>query len=175
MAHEVPPLPYDYNALEPHIDEQTMRLHHDKHHGAYVTNLNAALDKHPDLKNKSVEELLRSINSVPEDIRTAVRNNGGGHANHTMFWNIMGPKKGGAPSGKIPEQVLRVVSDDAADTAFDGELPFALLIERPGVHLETGVASLLHKVFPHRQMKRVPRRSAEFARCSNQIKRHGIG
>src|SRR5436189_3489588 len=86
MALEVPPLPYDYNALEPHIDEQTMRIHHDKHHAAYVTNLNAALEKHPELQQKSIEDLIRGINSVPEDIRTAVRNNGGGHVNHTMFW-----------------------------------------------------------------------------------------
>jgi len=119
MAHEVPPLPYDYNALEPHIDEQTMRLHHDKHHGAYVTNLNAALDKHPDLKNKSVEDLLRGINSVPEDIRTAVRNNGGGHANHTMFWNIMGPKKGGAPTGKIADVIKELGGFDAFKEKFN--------------------------------------------------------
>src|ERR671920_638431 len=101
MAHAVPPLPYDYNALEPHIDEQTMRIHHDKHHAAYVTNLNAALEKHPDLQQKSAEDLMRGINSVPEEIRTAVRNNGGGHVNHTMFWEIMGPAKGGAPTGAI--------------------------------------------------------------------------
>ena len=105
MAHEVPPLPYDYNALEPHIDEQTMRIHHDKHHAAYVTNLNAALEKHPDLQSKSIEDLLKSINSVPEDIRTAVRNNGGGHANHTMFWEIMGPGKGGAPVGNLASAI----------------------------------------------------------------------
>src|SRR5512135_2282778 len=91
-AHELPPLPYDYNALEPYIDEQTMRIHHDKHHGAYVTNLNAALEKYPQLQNKSVEDLLREISQVPEDIRTAVRNNGGGHMNHAMFWEIMAPK-----------------------------------------------------------------------------------
>ena len=94
MAHAVPPLPYDYNALEPHIDEQTMQIHHDKHHAAYVTNLNAALEKHPELQQKSIEDLLKGINSVPEDIRTAVRNNGGGHVNHTMFWEIMGPGQG---------------------------------------------------------------------------------
>ena len=105
MAHEVPPLPYDYNALEPHIDEQTMRIHHDKHHAAYVTNLNAALDKHPELHQKSVEDLLKSINSVPEDIKAAVRNNGGGHANHTMFWEIMGPGGGGAPSGALGDAI----------------------------------------------------------------------
>jgi superoxide dismutase, Fe-Mn family len=105
MAHSVPPLPYDYNALEPHIDEQTMRIHHDKHHGAYVTNLNAALEKHPQLQNKGVDDLLKGINTVPEDIRTAVRNNGGGHSNHTMFWEIMGPKKGGAPGGAIADAI----------------------------------------------------------------------
>ena len=105
MAHEVPALPYDYTALEPHIDEQTMRIHHDKHHAAYVTNLNAALEKHPELQSKTVEELLQSINSIPEDIRTAVRNNGGGHANHTMFWEIMGPNGGGAPTGAIGDAI----------------------------------------------------------------------
>jgi Fe-Mn family superoxide dismutase len=105
VAHELPPLPYDYAALEPHIDEQTMRIHHDKHHATYVNNLNAALEKHPDLQKKSVEELLRGINSVPEDIRTMVRNNGGGHANHTMFWEIMGPKGSGQPSGAIADAI----------------------------------------------------------------------
>ena len=105
MTHEVPPLPYDYAALEPHIDEQTMRIHHDKHHAAYVNNLNAALEKHPELLQKSVEDLLRNINTVPEDIRTAVRNNGGGHANHTMFWEIMGKGKGGAPSGALADAI----------------------------------------------------------------------
>ena len=105
MAHSLPPLPYDYNALEPHIDEQTMRIHHDKHHGAYVNNLNAALEKHPELQNRSAEDLLKSINSIPEDIRTAVRNNGGGHVNHTMFWEIMGPGKGGAPTGAIADAI----------------------------------------------------------------------
>ena len=105
MAHEVPPLPYDYKALEPHIDEQTMRIHHDKHHGAYVTNLNAALEKHPELQQKSAEDLIRGINSVPEDIRTAVRNNGGGHVNHTMFWQIMGAGKGGAATGAVGDAI----------------------------------------------------------------------
>ena len=105
MAHEVPPLPYAYNALEPHVDEQTMRIHHDKHHGAYVTNLNAALEKHADLQQKRVEDLIRGISSVPEDIRTAVRNNGGGHVNHTMFWEIMGPGKGGAPAGAVADAI----------------------------------------------------------------------
>src|SRR5437763_2777556 len=101
MPYEVPPLPYAFEALEPTIDARTMEIHHDKHHQAYVTNLNAALDKHPELQSKSIEDLLKGINSVPEDIRTAVRNNGGGHANHTMFWEIMGPNAGGAPTGAI--------------------------------------------------------------------------
>jgi superoxide dismutase, Fe-Mn family len=105
MAHEVPALPYDYNALEPHIDEQTMRIHHDKHHAAYVNNLNTALEKHPQLQQKSIDDLLRGINSVPEEIRTAVRNNGGGHANHTMFWEIMGPGKGGAPPAALGDAI----------------------------------------------------------------------
>ena len=108
MAHELPPLPYDYNALEPHIDKQTMEIHHDKHHAAYVNNLNAAMEKHPELQQKSIEDLIRGINAVPEDIRTAVRNNGGGHANHTMFWEIMAPGKGGAPTGAIGEAINRV-------------------------------------------------------------------
>jgi Fe-Mn family superoxide dismutase len=105
MAHSLPPLPYAFNALEPHIDARTMEIHHGKHHQAYVTNLNAALDKHPELHKKTIEELLGGINSVPEDIRTAVRNNGGGHANHTMFWEIMGPGGGGAPSGAIADAI----------------------------------------------------------------------
>ena len=111
MAHSVPPLPYDYNALEPHIDEQTMRIHHDKHHAAYVNNLNAALEKHPELQSKSVEDLVKGINTVPEDIRTAVRNNGGGHINHTMFWEIMGPGKGGEPTGRIGDAIKSSFGD----------------------------------------------------------------
>jgi superoxide dismutase, Fe-Mn family len=105
LPYELPPLPYAFNALEPHIDEQTMRIHHDKHHGAYVTNLNAAVEKHPDLQAKSPEDLLRAINSVPEAIRTAVRNNGGGHVNHTMFWEIMAPSAGGGPAGRIADAI----------------------------------------------------------------------
>ena len=105
MAHTLPPLPYPSDALEPHIDKQTMEIHHGKHHNAYVTNLNAALDKHPELQSKSLDDLLKSINTVPEDIRTAVRNNGGGHWNHSMFWQIMGPKAGGAPTGAIAEAI----------------------------------------------------------------------
>ena len=105
MAHTLPALPYPTDALEPHIDKTTMEIHHGKHHNAYVTNLNAALDKHPELHAKSVEDLLKSINTVPEDIRAAVRNNGGGHANHSMFWQIMAPHAGGAPSGQIADAI----------------------------------------------------------------------
>jgi Fe-Mn family superoxide dismutase len=103
MAHALPALPYAPDALEPHIDKQTMEIHHGKHHAAYVNNLNAALEKHPDLQAKTIEDLIRGINTVPEEIRTAVRNNGGGHANHSMFWQIMGPNTGGAPSGAIAD------------------------------------------------------------------------
>ncbi len=105
MAYELPPLPYDYAALEPYIDEATMKLHHDKHHQAYVTNLNGAVEKHPELGKKSPEELLKDLASVPEDVRTTVRNNGGGHVNHTMLWQIMKPKGGGEPSGDIAAQI----------------------------------------------------------------------
>jgi Fe-Mn family superoxide dismutase len=105
MAHSLPPLPYAHDALEPHIDKQTMEIHHGKHHAAYVNNLNAALEKHPDLQSKSVEDLIRSINTVPEAVRTAVRNNGGGHVNHTMFWQIMAPNAGGAPTGAIADGI----------------------------------------------------------------------
>ena len=105
MAHTLPALPYPTDALEPHIDKMTMEIHHGKHHQAYVTNLNAALDKHPELHTKSIEDLLKGINTVPEDIRTAVRNNGGGHANHSMFWQVMGPNAGGAPTGAIADAI----------------------------------------------------------------------
>src|ERR687883_439741 len=101
MAFELPPLPYAFDALEPHIDAKTMEIHHGRHHQTYVNNLNGAIEKHPELGNKSVEELLKGISSVPEDIRTVVRNNGGGHANHSLFWEIMGPNSGGEPSGRL--------------------------------------------------------------------------
>jgi Fe-Mn family superoxide dismutase len=102
MAHELPKLPYAFNALEPHIDAQTMEIHHGRHHQTYVNNLNAALEKHPELANTSLEDLLKNnLSGVPEDIRTAVRNNGGGHYNHSLFWQIMGPNGGGAPSGSV--------------------------------------------------------------------------
>src|SRR5437870_3701639 len=105
MAHELPPLPYAFNALEPHIDAQTMEIHHDKHHGAYVTNLNKALESAPALQGKSAEDLIKDLSAVPENIRTAVRNNGGGHVNHSMFWQIMGPGKGGAPGGAVADAI----------------------------------------------------------------------
>jgi Fe-Mn family superoxide dismutase len=105
MPHQLPPLPYDFAALEPHIDAQTMQIHHGKHHAAYVNNLNAALEKHPGLQGKDAEALIRDLSAVPEDIRTAVRNNGGGHVNHTMFWQIMGPGAGGAPTGAVADAI----------------------------------------------------------------------
>ena len=101
MPFVLPPLPYGFDALEPHIDAKTMEVHHDKHHAAYVNNANAALEKHPEWGTRSVEDLLWSINEVPEDIRTAIRNNAGGHSNHSIFWTIMGPGGGGSPSGRI--------------------------------------------------------------------------
>ena len=105
MAFTLPALPYPVDALEPHIDKMTMEIHHGKHHNAYVTNLNAALEKAPELASKSIEDLIKGINTVPEAIRTAVRNNGGGHLNHSMFWQIMGPHAGGAPTGAIADAV----------------------------------------------------------------------
>ena len=99
MAHALPPLPYAYDALEPHIDEQTMRIHHTKHHQTYVTKLNDAIEGHSDLAGKGVDDLIGDLASVPEAIRTAVRNNGGGHSNHTLFWRLMSPTGGGAPIG----------------------------------------------------------------------------
>ena len=105
MAYELPPLPYPKDALEPFIDAQTMEIHHGKHHATYVTNVNKAIAGKGDLEKKSVEELISNMNVVPEDIRGVVRNNGGGHANHSMFWRIMGPKAGGAPSGKLAEDI----------------------------------------------------------------------
>ncbi len=101
MAHQLPALPYANNALEPHIDATTMEIHHDRHHNTYVTNLNAALESAPELQGKSVEDLIADLNSVPEGIRTAVRNNGGGHANHSLFWETIGPDAGGAPQGTL--------------------------------------------------------------------------
>ena len=113
MAFELPKLPYAVDALEPYIDAQTMTLHHDKHHQTYVTNLNGAIDKHPELASKSLEELLMDLNSVPEDIRMVVRNHGGGTWNHSMFWEIMGPNAGGTPGGALAQAV------DSAFGSFD--------------------------------------------------------
>ena len=109
MAYELPQLPYPYDALEPSIDEQTMHLHHEKHHNTYVTNLNSALEKHPEADPGNLEELLANIDSLPHDIQTAVRNNGGGHSNHSMFWQIMGPsgQGGGEPSGELASAIDR--------------------------------------------------------------------
>jgi Fe-Mn family superoxide dismutase len=111
MAYELPPLPYAFKALEPHIDARTMEIHHDRHHNGYVKKVNAALEGHANLAAKSVEDLLRGIDSVPSDIRTAVRNNGGGHANHSLFWTIMSPDGGGQPSGDLA---------NAINATFDG-------------------------------------------------------
>jgi len=101
MAFTLPDLPYPKDALEPNIDARTMEIHHDKHHAGYTNNLNAAIEKHPELASKSIEELLRGIDAVPQDIRTAVQNNGGGFANHSLFWTVMSPNGGGAPSGDL--------------------------------------------------------------------------
>ena len=116
MAHELPPLPYAFNALEPYIDAKTMEIHHDKHHGGYVTNLNKALESAPELQGKSAEDLIKDLNAVPESIRTAVRNNGGGHVNHSMFWAIMGPNTGGEPSGPLAEAINQAFGGFAAFT-----------------------------------------------------------
>jgi len=105
MAFELPQLPYAYDALEPHIDKETMNIHHTKHHNTYVTNLNKALEGHADLQGKSLEELISNLDAVPESIRTAVRNNGGGHANHSLFWKILSPNGGGTPSGDLLEAI----------------------------------------------------------------------
>jgi len=111
MAYEVPPLPYPYDALEPYIDTKTMEVHHDKHHAGYVSKVNAALEGHADLASKPIEQVLRNIKSVPEDIRQAVINNGGGHANHTLFWQIMGPEKGGQPKGDVADEIKKIFGD----------------------------------------------------------------
>jgi len=119
MAFELPPLPYDYNALEPYIDTQTMQLHHDKHHNTYVTNLNAALQGH-EFASLPVDEVVHRLNEVPENVRTAVHNNGGGHSNHTMFWQIMKPNGGGAPTGDLATAInAKFGSFDAFKTAFN--------------------------------------------------------
>ncbi|MBA3558854.1 MAG: superoxide dismutase [Gemmatimonadaceae bacterium] len=113
MAHVFPPLPYDYGALEPHIDARTMEIHHSKHHQTYVNNLNAALEKAPELQGKNLEQLLGNLDAVPESIRTAVRNNGGGHWNHSMFWQLMTPRGSGEPDGKIGDAIKDAFGDFA--------------------------------------------------------------
>ncbi|EOS8047681.1 superoxide dismutase [Enterococcus hirae] len=113
MTYTLPDLPFAFDALEPYIDEETMHLHHDKHHNTYVTNLNAAIEKHPELGEKTIEELLSDMDAVPTDIKTAVRNNGGGHANHSFFWKIMAPNAGGEPTGAIKEAIDEAFGDFA--------------------------------------------------------------
>jgi Fe-Mn family superoxide dismutase len=119
MAYTLPPLPYPPEALEPHIDKMTMEIHHGRHHKAYVDNVNKALEGHPGLGDKPIEQLLREINSVPQNIRQAVINNGGGHANHSMFWQIMGPKAGGKPSGPLADAITATFGDFGT---FQGQL-----------------------------------------------------
>jgi Fe-Mn family superoxide dismutase len=113
MAHELPTLSYPYDALEPHFDARTMEIHFSKHHAGYVKNLNAALEPYPELQTKSLEALLTDLDAVPESIRTAVRNNGGGHANHTLFWKLMSPEGGGEPSGSLATAIARSFGDFA--------------------------------------------------------------
>jgi Fe-Mn family superoxide dismutase len=124
MAYELPPLPYDYAALEPYIDAETMKLHHDKHHQAYINNANSALEKHPELASKSAEDVLSDLNAIPEDVRTVLRNNAGGHSNHSMLWTIMGPANtsgiGGIPEGPIAVQIKADFGDfDAFKKTFN--------------------------------------------------------
>jgi len=111
MAHELPLLPYDYNALEPYIDAQTMEIHYSKHHAAYVNGLNSALEDYPKLQSKTIDKLLLDLDTIPESIRTAVRNFGGGHSNHTFFWKVMGPKAGGEPSGALVDAIKDAFGD----------------------------------------------------------------
>ena len=113
MAFTLPPLPYDFAALEPHIDAKTMEIHHGKHHQTYVNNLNAAIEKAPELAKKSLDDLLRSVNTLPEAVRTPIRNNGGGHWNHSMFWQIMAPKAGGEPGGKLGQAITSTFGEFA--------------------------------------------------------------
>ncbi|HUK95865.1 MAG TPA: superoxide dismutase [Gaiellaceae bacterium] len=135
MAFEVPPLPYDYDALEPHIDEQTMRVHHDKHHQAYVDNANAALEGTP-LQDKPVEQVLTNLETLPEDKQAAVRNNAGGHVNHSLFWEIMGPGGGGEPSGALAEAIA---------ATFDSFEAFTQLVNDTGVkRFGSGWSWLVH-------------------------------
>ena len=159
-AHEVPALPYAYNALEPHIDEQTMHLHHDKHHAAYVTKLNGAIEKHPELGSKSPEELLRNLSALPEDVRGVIRNNGGGHVNHTMFWQIMGPKKGGNPTGAIA---------DAINKTFGSFDAFKEKFEAAGVNqFGSGWAWLVRRSPANSKLPQRPTRTTRFPTANFQ-------
>lgn len=146
MAYELPSLPYAYDALEPHIDAKTMEIHHSKHHQGYVTKVNAALEGHPELASKSIEDLMSDLNSVPEDIRGAVRNNGGGHANHSLFWTIMSPNGGGTPSGEVAEAINKAFGSfdefktkfaDAAATRFGSGWAWLCVKSGGEVHVES--------------------------------------
>ncbi len=143
MAYELPKLPYPNDALEPHIDAKTMEIHHDKHHAAYVSNVNKAIEGQAGLGGKSIEDLISNLNAVPETIRTAVRNNGGGHANHSFFWQIMGPNGGGAPKGKLADDIKSSFgSFDAFKEKFAAAgagrfgSGWAWLVKKPGGGLE---------------------------------------
>jgi len=169
MAYEVPPLPYAYNALEPHIDEQTMHLHHDKHDAAYVTNLNAAVSKHSGLEKKSPEELLRDLSAVPDDIRATVRNNGGRQVNHSMFWEVMGPGKGGNPSVAIA---------DVINKTFAGFDKFKEAFEKAGLgQFGSGWAWLVKKKAGAFEIKSTPNQdnpmsNGEFPVMGNDVWEH---
>jgi Fe-Mn family superoxide dismutase len=154
MAFELPPLPYAFDALEPHIDARTMEIHHDRHHGTYVTNLNAAIEKHPELAGKSIEELLAGIQSIPDDIRSAVRNNGGGHANHSLFWQIMGPNAGGQPQGALA---------GAIDSTFGGYDAFKDQLSKAGLgQFGSGWAWLVQDSSGKLSIKSLPNQDSPF-------------
>ena len=188
MAYELPPLPYDYNALEPFIDSETMHLHHDKHHQAYITNVNAALANHPKLAAKSVDDLISDLNAVPEDIRGMVRNNGGGHSNHSMFWTIMGTANssgiGGHPSGDIAKQISADFGDfEAFKKTFNettakqfgsgwGWLVFTGRQTQGHHHRQSGFAALAGPLSHPRQRRlgarllpQVPEQAPRLSRC----------
>lgn len=146
MAYSLPDLPYPKDALEPHIDARTMEIHHGKHHNAYVTNVNKALEGHADLASKSIEDLMRNLSSVPESIRTAVRNNGGGHANHSLFWTILSPKGGGEPTGPLADAIRSTFGSfdsfkqefsNAAATRFGSGWAWLSVKTDGGLHLES--------------------------------------
>ena len=160
MAFELPPLPYGYDALEPYIDAQTMQLHHDKHHNTYVTALNKALEGQPHLAARSIEQLLDNLEEVPEEIRTVVRNNGGGHANHSMFWRLMKPQGGGAPKGELAHMLdstfgsfdnFKTAFNDAATKRFGSGWAW-LIIDKDGKLQITSTANqdspLMDAVYP---------------------------